>query len=229
LEQVMMLTRVSNGHSPFPTPSTVASQPTTLFVVDDDISMYRSLKTLESKAGWTIEAFASAPDFLNMAQAASIGCVILSASLPNAGESEFHQRLARELPGFPVIFVSACSDVRATVRAMKAGAIEFLTKPVAECVLLAAVEEAVEYSRSIFEMNMTLRKLRADFASLSNRERQVMTLIASGLLNKQVGGKLGISEITVKAHRGQVMRKMKARTFAQLVMMAAKLEVTHAS
>jgi FixJ family two-component response regulator len=197
----------------------------TVFIVDDDISTRESLGAAISRAGWPVEAFASAQDFLDRANSADVGCVVLDMYLPDLNGLELQERLAEQRKPLSVIFMTACGDVPTTVRAMKAGALELLTKPVDKHVLLPMIGEAIERSRCACDDRRAADMLRADYDSLSQRERQVMSLIVSGLLNKQVGGRLGISEITVKAHRGQVMRKMKARSFAQLVIMAMTLRV----
>jgi len=149
-------------------------------------------------------------------------------SLPDLDGLELQKRVASDRTDMPIIFISGCGDVPMTVRAMKAGAVEFLTKPLAGDVLVGAIQQAIERSRSTLDREAALRELRDRHASLSQRERQVMALVVSGLLNKQVGGELGISEITVKAHRGQVMRKMKADSLPDLVTMAARLGVQSA-
>jgi len=198
----------------------------TVYVVGDDGSIREPLEALIGCAGWLVETFASAHEFLEKAGTCDMGCIILDISLSDLGGLELQERLARDRMNFPIIFITDHGDVPTAVRAMKAGAIEFLTKPIVDGFLLAAIEEALWRSRRAFEERTSFSTLLADFDSLSNRERQVMALIVKGLLNKQVGGDLGISEITVKAHRGQVMRKMKARSFAELVIMGAKLGIS---
>ena len=197
----------------------------TVYVVGNDGSFREPLEALIGDARWLVETFASAHEFLERAETSDTGCIILDTSLSDLGGLELQERLVRDRMDYPIIFMTDHGDVPTAVRAMKAGAIEFLTKPVVDGFLMAAIEEAVRRSRRAFEERSSLSTLLADFDSLSGRERQVMTLIVKGLLNKQVGGELGISEITVKAHRGQVMRKMKARSFAELVIMGAKLGV----
>jgi FixJ family two-component response regulator len=196
-----------------------------VFVVDDDVSVRQSLELLIDAAGWQPETFASAQQFLHRPRVAAPSCLVLDVSLPDLDGLELQRRVASDRLDMPIIFISGYGDVPMTVRAMKAGAIEFLTKPLAGDVLVGAIDHAIERSRNTLEHEEAMRTLRDCHASLSPRERQVMALVVSGLLNKQVGGELGISEITVKAHRGQVMRKMKAGSLPELVTMASRLAV----
>ena len=193
-----------------------------VFVVDDDVSVRESLDLLITHAGWTPETFASAQDFLSRPRADVPSCLILDVTLPGLSGLELQQQLAERVD-MPIIFITGHGDVPMSVRAMKAGAIEFLTKPFENEVLLEAIRHAIERSRVALRQESAMRVLRGCYESLTARERDVMTLVVRGLLNKQVGGELGISEITVKAHRGQVMRKMKADSLADLVTMAARL------
>ena len=193
-----------------------------VFVVDDDISVRESLELLLKHAGWQFETFASAHDFLSRPLAAGPCCLVLDVTLPGLNGLELQQRLA-ERTDMPIIFITGYGDVPMTVRAMKAGAVEFLTKPFNDDVLLDAIRHALELSRAALRQESDLQTLRTRYASLTPREREVMALVVCGLLNKQVGGELGISEITVKAHRGQMMRKMKADSLPELVTMAGKL------
>src|SRR6188768_1600836 len=199
-----------------------------VFVVDDDISVRKSLEMLIDSAGWHAETFASAQEFLHRPRAAAPSCLVLDMSLPDLNGLELQKRVAPDRIDMPIIFISGYGDVSTTVRAMKAGAIEFLTKPFKDDVLLDAIRGAIERSVTALREEAETQVLRSCCASLTPREREVMALVVSGLLNKQVGGELGISEITVKAHRGQVMRKMKAGSLPDLVTMAARLGVQSA-
>ena len=197
-----------------------------VFVVDDDPSVRESLELLIQTAGWHAETFASGHDFLEHPAPGVPSCLVLDVTLPDFSGLDLQKRVAIERPHMPVIFITGYGDIPTTVRAMKAGAIEFLTKPFRGDVLLPAIGRALERSRSALEYAAKMAVLRESFASLTPREREVMALVVSGLLNKQVGGELGISEVTVKAHRGQVMRKMKAESLPALVHMAARLGLT---
>jgi FixJ family two-component response regulator len=193
-----------------------------VFVVDDDISVRESLELLIKSAGWTPETFASAREFLARPRATVPSCLVLDVSLPGLNGLELQQQLAERID-MPIIFITGYGDIPMSVRAMKAGAVEFLTKPFQDDVLLEAIRGAIERSRAALQQESETQVLRNCYASLTPREREVMALVVSGLLNKQVGGQLGISEITVKAHRGQMMRKMKADSLPDLVTMAARL------
>jgi FixJ family two-component response regulator len=194
-----------------------------VFVVDDDISVRESLELLTRTAGWRSETFTSAHEFLARPRPAVPSCLVLDVSLPGLNGLELQKRIAVERTDMPIIFITGYGDVPMTVQAMKAGAVEFLTKPFGDEVLLGAIRNALERSRAALDSEAEIQMLRDSYALLTPRERQVMTLVASGLLNKQAGGELGISEITVKAHRGQVMRKMKASSLPDLVRMYARL------
>ena len=194
-----------------------------VFIVDDDISVRESLEEQIRSAGWQAETFASAREFLNRHHALSPSCLVLDFCLPGLNGLELQKRVAFDRPDMPIIFITGYGDVPITVRAMKAGAFEFLTKPFSDDVLLDAIRTALERSRAALAREAEMCGLRASYATLSGRERHVMALVVSGLLNKQVAGELAISEITVKKHRGQVMRKMEADSLADLVKIAAKL------
>lgn len=195
----------------------------TVFVVDDDVSVREALAALMRFAGWSVVTFASAQAFLDEVRGPILGCLVLDVSLPGLNGLELQERLSQAKSDLPIIFITGHGNVPMSVRAMKAGAAEFFTKPLDDEALLSAVAEAVERSRAAMAARSAQERLREDYARLTGRERQVMALITAGLLNKQVAGELGISEITVKAHRGQVMRKMHARSFADLVNMTAAL------
>ena len=197
-----------------------------VFVVDDDISVRESLELLIRTEGWQPEIFASAQEFLDHPRVPVPSCLVLDISLPGLNGLELQKRIAMERTDMPIIFITGHGDVPKTVQAMKAGAVEFLTKPFGDDVLLNAVRQALERSRVVLSYEAEMQTLRDRHAALTPRERQVMALVASGLLNKQVGGELGISEITVKAHRGKVMEKMKAESLADLVKMASRLSVS---
>jgi FixJ family two-component response regulator len=194
-----------------------------VFVVDDDISVRESLELLIRCEGWQPETFVSAQEFLDYPRVHIPNCLVLDVSLPGLNGLELQRLVAGDRRDMPIIFITGHGDVPMTVQAMKAGAVEFLTKPFSDDVLLRAIRQALEHSRAALGHEAEMRVLRERYESLSQRERQVMALVVSGLLNKQVGGELGISEITVKAHRGKVMQKMKADSLADLVKMSARL------
>jgi FixJ family two-component response regulator len=202
----------------------VSADPTPLvFVVDDDVSVLESLELLIRTAGWHAETYPSARAFLTRDRPPAPSCLVLDVSLPDLTGLDLQQHLGEGQRALPIIFITGHGDVPMSVRAMKAGAVEFLTKPFSEDALLEAIRGAIDRSGTALHQASQMQALRERYASLTPREREVMALVVSGLLNKQVGGELGISEITVKAHRGQVMRKMQAASLADLVTMAARL------
>jgi len=209
--------------------SPMATAKPIVFVVDDDVWVRESLETLIRDEGWQAETFSSAQQFLDRPRALTPSCLVLDISLPGLNGLELQKRVAVERTDMPIIFITGHGDIPMSVGAMKAGAVEFLTKPFNDEVLLTAIRQALERSRLALTQDAEMQELRDRYASLTPREIQVMALVVSGLLNKQVGGELGISEKTVKAHRGQVMQKMKANSVADLVKMAEKLHLTERS
>jgi FixJ family two-component response regulator len=204
--------------------SPMATAKPIVFVVDDDVSVRESLELLIDNEGWQPKTFASAQEFLDSPRAVVPSCLLLDISLPGLNGLELQKRIAVERTDLPIIFITGYGDVPKTVQAMKAGAVEFLTKPFNDEILLTSIQQALERSRLALIRETEMQELRNRYAALTPREREVMALVVCGLLNKQVGGELGISEITVKAHRGQVMLKMKANSVADLVKLAARLQ-----
>lgn len=198
-----------------------------VFVVDDDVSVRESLELLIRSAGWQPETCHSAQEFLARPRAIVPNCLVLDVNLPDLSGLDLQKLVSVERSEMPIIFVTGYGDVPMTVKAMRAGAVEFLMKPFEDDVLLTAIEQALQRSKAVLERESEIYALRDRHAALSRREQEVMALVVTGLLNKQVGFELGISEITVKAHRGQVMRKMNARSLPDLVNMAAKLGLAH--
>jgi FixJ family two-component response regulator len=194
-----------------------------VFVVDDDVSVRESLDALIRNAGWDAETFESAQEFLAHPRVRDPSCLILDVSLPDLNGLELQERVAADRQDMPIIFITGHGDIPMTVRAMRAGAVEFLTKPFGDDALLSAIARAIERSRVTLQQEAGTHDLRARYATLSRREREVLALVVSGLPNKQIAGELRISQITVKAHRGNVMRKMQAGSLANLVKMAARL------
>jgi FixJ family two-component response regulator len=195
-----------------------------VFVVDDDVSVRESLELLIRACGWRPETFASAEDFLQRSRFDGPSCLVLDVTLPNLSGLDLQKRII-DRTDMPIIFITGYGDVPTSVQAMKAGAVEFLTKPLGDNVLQAAIGQAIERSRAALALEAELRSFRDSHASLTPREREVMGLVVSGLLNKQIAAELGISEITVKAHRGRVMRKMEVDSLADLVRVAGALDV----
>lgn len=205
------------------TPSAQPDTVPTVFVVDDDEFVREALQTLIEVAGWRARTFASADAFLACPPATGANCLVLDVNLPGLSGLDVQAAIASERGNMPIIFITGFGDIPMSVRAMKAGAAEFLTKPFEEQVLLDALRAALERSEAAIGDQAALLALRDHYAELSPRERQVMAGVVSGRMNKQVGGDLGISEITVKKHRGRVMEKMHARSLADLVNMSASL------
>jgi FixJ family two-component response regulator len=195
-----------------------------VFVVDDDVSVRESLELLILSAGWRPETFASAEEFLQRSRVGRPSCLVLDVTLPNLSGLDLQKRII-DRADMPIIFITGYGDVPTTVKAMKAGAVEFLTKPFGDDVLRAAIGQAIERSRAALAQEARMRPLRHYHASLTPREREIMALVVSGRLNKQIAAELGISEITVKAHRGRMMRKMQVESLAELVRVAAALGV----
>jgi FixJ family two-component response regulator len=194
-----------------------------VYVVDDDISVRESLESLIRFAGWQPQIFASAQEFLPRPPVFVPSCLVLDVMLPDLNGLDLQKRLTTDRVAMPIIFISGHGDVPTAVRAMKAGAVEFLNKPYSDEMLLSAVQNAIECSDAALRREAEMRSIRDRYASLSLRERQVMALVVRGLVNRHVGSELFITEITVKVHRGNVMRKMKADSLPALVNMAATL------
>jgi FixJ family two-component response regulator len=200
------------------------SQPV-VFVIDDDESVREALASLIRSAGWTVEVFVSAQEFLARPRADGPSCLILDVRLPGLSGLDLQRRLAEVHTEIPIVFITAHGDVPTSVKAMKAGAVEFLIKPLVDADVLGAIQQAIARDRAAREQEAQMAELRARYQSLTPREREVMEHVVSGLLNKQVAGELGITEFTVKVHRGQVMHKMLADSLADLVRMAERLGI----
>jgi FixJ family two-component response regulator len=216
-EMLRMLNAHRNAIPPLPLSTPV------VFVVDDDVSTRESLEALILSGGWAAETFACARSFLSRPRARVANCLILDLNLPDLNGLDLQRLISAQRSETPIIFVTGCSDVPIAVKAMKAGACEFMIKPFRSDLLLVAIENCIERSKAELMRRSQIEAMKDRYRSLSHREREVMSLVAAGLLNKQVGFELGISEITVKAHRGRVMRKMNARSLPDLVVAAARL------
>jgi FixJ family two-component response regulator len=214
---------VTTRNATYSSASRASNDAPIVFVVDDDVSVRESLELRIEAEGWRPETFASAQEFLARPRPLVPSCLVLDVALPDVNGLDLQKRVAVDRSDMPVIFITGYGDVPITVQAMKAGAIEFLTKPFRDDVLVSAIRHALERSQRALKREAKMKALRESYGSLTPREREVMVLVTSGLLNKQVGGELGISEITVKAHRGQVMRKMGAGSLPALVNMVATL------
>jgi FixJ family two-component response regulator len=197
-----------------------------VFVVDDDESVRESLESLIRSAGLTVETFASAHEFLSERRADEPGCLVLDIRLPGLSGLDLQQQLAEIKIEIPIVFITGHGDIPTSVRAMKAGAVEFLTKPFRDEDLLDAIRQAVERDRVARRRQTQMAELRTRYESLTPREREVMALVVSGLLNKQVAAQLGVSEVTIKVHRGQIMQKMRAESLADLVRMSERLGIS---
>jgi FixJ family two-component response regulator len=203
--------------------SPVPNTALTVFVVDDDISVRESLEFLIRDEGWKVETFSSAEEFINCPREFLPSCLVLDITMPGLNGLELQKRLAVDRPDMPIIFLTGSADIPMTVQAMKSGAVEFLTKPFSDSSLLSAVSKAIARSKTLIALDAELRSLKARYARLTSREREVLALVVVGKANKEIACELGISEITVKAHRGQMMRKMEAASLAELVNQAARL------
>jgi FixJ family two-component response regulator len=207
-------------------PSCMVPKMPIVFVVDDDVSVRESLEALIGFEGWQVETYSSAEEFLSRQRFHGPSCLVLDVSLPDLNGLDLQTRIAAHRADMPIIFITGHGNVPMSVRAMKAGAVEFLTKPFSNEELVDAIRNAIDRSKAALDREAEINSLRDRYASLSRREQQVMALVVTGLMNKQVGGELGISEITVKAHRGRMMQKMEAGSLAELVNMARRLGIS---
>jgi len=199
--------------------------PAVVFVVDDDASVREALQRLVRSAGLRVEAFASAEEFLKRGRSEEPSCLVLDVRLPELSGLDLQRRMIDTNNEMPIVFITGHGDIPTTVRAMKAGAVEFLTKPLVEGDVLESIQQAIARDRTVRDQHVKTADLRARYALLTPREQEVMAWVVSGLLNKQIAGELSISEATVKAHRGSVMRKMEADSLAALVRMSERLEL----
>jgi FixJ family two-component response regulator len=201
----------------------------TVFVIDDDPSVREALDSLLHSVGLNVRVFSTAQDFLQAKPSDGVGCLVLDVRMPGLSGTELQKELARTSPGLPIVFITAHGDIQMAVSAMQAGAVGFLTKPFRDQELLDAVQNAIARGRSRFSHQALVTDIRDHYQTLTAREREVMHLVASGKLNKQVAAALGVSEVTVKVHRAQVMRKMNARSLADLVRMVDQIETSAAA
>jgi len=197
-----------------------------VFVVEDDSSMREALTDLITSVGLSVEAFKSAREFLEHRRRDAPACLVLDVRLPGLSGLDLQRELVRTEAPIPIIFITGHGDIPMSVRAIKEGAVEFLAKPFRDQDLLDAIQQALEIDRAARQERSMVAEVRRRYESLTKREREVMRLVVSGLLNKQIAGELGSSEVTVKMHRGQVMRKMKAQSIVELLRMAEKIEIT---
>jgi len=223
--RMAMYSLLSSSHDRPPVQVAANTDKPAVFIIDDDVSVRESLELLIASAGWQPVLFDSARQFLTSASSRTPSCLVLDINMPGLSGLDLQGLLRSDGSRVPIIFVTGFGDVPMTVRAMKAGAVEFLTKPIDTAALLHAIRNAVERNAALSRETRELAKVEASFVSLSPREREVMIGVVKGLMNKQIAYELGISEITVKAHRGQMMRKMKATSVPDLVNMAALLQL----